>query len=67
MKRRPSWWVYLVGVMVLGAVYYPILKPAFEPWIVVVVALAYLVCLRLVGELVERKLRARTENAGHET
>jgi hypothetical protein len=59
MRRRPSFWIYLVGVIVLGAVYPLVLKPSFEPWLAVAISLGYLVGLRLLGWVVERRLRER--------
>jgi len=66
MKRRPAWWVYLVGIVLLGAAY-PILKASLEPWVFVAVGIVYLVGLRVAGEVIERRLRARSESGGHET
>jgi hypothetical protein len=63
VKPRLAWWIFIVGVVLLGFAY-GTLKSSLEPWLFFALAIAYLVVLRLVAEVLDRKLRKRIESGG---
>lgn len=53
-QRRASYVVYLIGVMALALVYYPVKSKVGDAWFVVI-CVTYLLVLRLLGTWVERR------------
>ena len=62
---RVAWWIFLAGLVPLAFATQS-LRAFLGDWLSFGLAIIYLILLRVGGELLERKLRARKE-AEHET
>jgi hypothetical protein len=49
-----AWVIFIIGLIPLGLAYYP-LKAALEPWLFILLAVVYLVSIRLVSEYLSKK------------
>jgi hypothetical protein len=49
-----AWVIFVIGLIPLGLAYYP-LKAILEPWLFVLVAVLYLVSIRVVAEYLNKK------------
>ena len=49
-----AWVIFVVGLIPLGIAYYP-LKEMLEPWLFVLVAVLYLITIRIASEYLKRK------------
>lgn len=64
-RPRPAFIVYLLGVALLGSVFYWA-EAAVGETAFFVLALVYIVVLRLVAEGIERSIRARSQRQSGE-
>ena len=60
MRWNSAYLVYVLGVILLAAAYYP-LKDALPTWGFVLAALAYLVGLRVLADFMSARREADTE------
>jgi len=60
MKSNAKIIIYIAGVILLGLTYYP-LKAELPNWLFVLVAILYLITLRLVAEYISNKIMKNNE------
>jgi uncharacterized protein (DUF983 family) len=60
MKSNAKIIIYIAGVILLGLIYYP-LKTELPSWLFVLVAIIYLITLRLVAEYINNKIMKNNE------
>ncbi len=63
MKANMKFIIYLLGVAILGLIYYP-LKGALPAWLFVAVAIGYLLILRLLAEYIHKRVVGKRKAVG---
>lgn len=63
MKEKIKTIIYLIGVVIFGLAYYP-LKEALSSWLFVVVAISYLLIIRLLAEYIHKRNTGKRETVG---
>ena len=63
MKENIKTIIYLIGVVLFGLAYYPF-KEALSAWLFVVVAISYLLIIRLLAEYIHKQITGKRETAG---
>lgn len=63
MKENIKTIIYLLGVVIFGLAYYPI-KEALPAWLFIVVAISYLLIIRLLAEYTHKRITGKRETAG---
>ncbi len=58
MKKNIKFIIYLFGVAILGVAYYP-LGGALSTWLFIVVAIGYLLILRLLAEDIHKRVSGK--------
>ena len=58
MKINMSWLIFVLGLIPLLAVYYPI-KSALPPWQFVLIGISYLLALRLLSDFIAAKISSK--------
>jgi len=55
-KHNVEFIVYLAGVVLLGLFYYPLKAAIQPPWLFVVVAVGWVLALRVIGRFMKKRL-----------